>query len=363
MSLEANPVAESNRALDSIRLGEWMRDTVGVEVRPADLVVKRFAGGNSNETYLVSVGASAWVIRRPPKHSLDPSAHSMEREWRILSVLADSAVPVPRVLSYCRDSEVIGAEFILMEYVGDSVPILDELPSAYSDVSASLDMIGHAMVEVLAALANFDWSAAGLEGFGRPDGFLERQVPRWEAQYRRNQVRDIPAFERLTIWLGENLPPAQSAGVMHGDFHLDNCLLSVARPQVRAVVDWEMATIGDPMVDLGLFLSFWGDRPVDPPAMPRVQGVSRLGRAPLRQELAARYGELTGRDVTQVNWYQAFAFWKLAVVVESAWAQHVRGELDTPYSAALEYDVPCMFAEAEIRAGIRETADLSPLGL
>jgi aminoglycoside phosphotransferase (APT) family kinase protein len=150
---------------------------------------------------------------------------------------------------------------------------------------------------------------------------------------------------------------------MHGDFHLDNCLLSVGGPQVLAVVDWEMATIGDPMIDLGLFLSFWGNRPIEPPAMPRVQGVSRLGGAPDRVQLAIRYGELTGRDITHVNWYEAFAFWKLAVVVESAWAQHVLGEINTPYSSALEYDVPCLFAEAEIRAGVRETPDLSSLGL
>lgn len=363
MSSDSNRVAEPDRALDVDRLGEWMRTTAGIAVEPAQVQVKRFAGGNSNETYLVSSGAAAWVIRRPPEHSLDPSAHSMAREWRVLSALADSAVPVPRALGYCQDPEVIGAEFILMDYVADSVPILDVLPTSYRDVPASLQSVGNGIIDVLAALANVDWKSAGLEGFGRPDGFLSRQIPRWESQYRRYQVRDIPAFERLTAWLGENLPPEQSPGVMHGDFHLDNCLLSVARPEVLAVVDWEMATIGDPMVDVGLFLSFWGDRPVDPPAMRRVQGVSRRRGAPDRDRLAARYGELTGRDISHVNWYQAFAFWKLAVVVESAWGQHVRGELNTPYSAALEYDVPCMFAEAEVRAGIRNTPDLSPLGL
>jgi len=287
----------------------------------------------------------------------------MEREWRILNALENSYVPVPRVIGYCRDHEVIGAEFILMEFIEDSVPILDSLPSSYKDVPASLETIGNGIIDVLASLATVDWKSAGLEGFGRPEGFLERQVPRWESQYRRHMVRDIPAFDRLTVWLANNLPPEQPPGVMHGDFHLDNCLLSVLTPQVLAVVDWEMATIGDPMVDLGLFLSFWGDRPVEPPAMPRVQGISRLDEAPSRAQLAARYGELTGRDVQHVNWYEAFAFWKLAVVVESAWAQHVRGELNTPYSAALEYDVPCLFAEAEIRAGIRATPDLSPLGL
>lgn len=357
MSTEPTLATGAGRTLDRDGLVEWLNDAVGIAVDRTRLAASRFAGGNSNETYLLTDGASSWVIRRPPEHSLDPSAHSMEREWRILSALGPTAAPTPTVLGYCRESDVIGAEFILMEYIPHSTAILDVLPEPY-ELPSSLIAIGNGVVDTLATMASVDWKAAGLEGFGRPDAFLQRQVPRWESQYRRNQVRDIPAFERLATWLAENLPPEQPPGIMHGDFHLDNCLLSVHRPEVLAVVDWEMATIGDPLVDLGLFLDFWSDRPCNPPAMARVQAVSRLGGAPSRELLIERYARRSGRDVSAIRWYEAFAFWKLAVVIESAWGQHVRGELDTEYSAALEYDVPCMFAEAEVRAGITEVPDL-----
>jgi aminoglycoside phosphotransferase (APT) family kinase protein len=343
---------------DAALVAAWLRAQTGIEVNPGTATIERLAGGNSNVTLLLADGTGSWVVRRPPLHALDPSAHSMSREWRVLSALDGTGVPAVHALAYCHDVDVLGVEFLVLELVPDAVSILDWLPAAYPAGAAALEPLGSALVDALAKLQDFDWVGAGLTGFGRPDGFLQRQVPRWEAQYRRNQIRDLPAFDEVTRWLGEHLPPDQQPGVLHGDYHLDNCLFSAAKPELLAVVDWEMATVGDPLLDLGLCTALWGPRPSDPPAMPPIQAVSRGEGAPGRDELVARYAERTGRDVTHIAWYQAFALWKLAVVIEAAWGQHVRGELRTPYTAALERDVPLMFDEAAWFAGISDpTAD------
>jgi aminoglycoside phosphotransferase (APT) family kinase protein len=309
-------------------------------------------GGHSNVTYLVTDDVTTCLVRRPPLHVLDASAHSMSREWTLLSALDGTSVPSVTPYGYCPDPDVIGAEFLVVEYVADSVSITDALPPAYAQDASTLGRLGVGLVEGLASLHSVDWRAAGLEGFGRPDGFLARQVPRWEKQYRRNEVRSIAVFDPLTEWLHDNLPPASDLTVMHGDFHLDNCLFSTAAPSLLAVIDLEMSTIGDPLMDLGLCTAFWGERRIASFAMPKVQGVSRLEGSPSREELVDAYAVASGRDVSRIEWYQAFALWKLAVVIEAAWGQHVRGELRTEYTAALEHDVPALFTEAAAIAGL-----------
>lgn len=343
--------------VDAGPVADWFQAETGIDVDAGRASLRRLSGGNSNVTLLLEDGTGRWVVRRPPLHALDPSAHSMSREWTVLSALRGTAVPAVHALAYCRDPELLGAEFLVLEMVPDAVSVLEVLPPAYPTGAAALAPLGYALVDALAELQGLDWVGAGLTGFGRPAGFLQRQVPRWEAQYRRNQVRDLPVFDRVTQWLREHLPPDQEPGILHGDYHLDNCLFAAARPELLAVVDWEMATVGDPLVDVGLCTAFWGPRPSDPPAMPPIQGVSRAAGAPGRAELVARYADRTGRDVTHIGWYQAFALWKLAVVIEAAWGQHVRGELRTPYTAALERDVPLMFDEAAWFAGIAGPAE------
>jgi aminoglycoside phosphotransferase (APT) family kinase protein len=347
-----SPASTEHSPADAARVAAWLRAETGIEVDPGTATLERLGGGNSNVTLLLTDGTGRWVVRRPPLHALDPSAHSMSREWRVLSAVHGTGVPAVHALAYCQDAELLGTEFLVLELVPDAVSLLDRLPPAYPSGAAALEPLGFALVDALGVLQGFDWVGAGLTGFGRPDGFLKRQVPRWEAQYRRNQVRDLPAFDRVTQWLGEHLPPDQTPGILHGDYHLDNCLFAADRPELLAVVDWEMATVGDPLVDLGLCTALWGARPVDPPAMPAIQAVSRAAGSPSRDDLVVRYAARTGRDVRHMAWYQAFAVWKLAVVVEAAWGQHVRGELRTPYTAALERDVPLMFDEAAWFAGI-----------
>jgi len=336
---------------DALRVAGWLgAQGVAVDVDRASL--RRLAGGNSNVTLVLSDGVGSWVVRRPPLHALDPSAHSMSREWTVLSALRETPMPAVRALAYCPDPVVLGVDFLVLEMVPDAVSLLDSLPPAYPDDHQALPPLGFALVDALADLQAVDWVGAGLTGFGRPDGFLRRQVPRWEAQYRRNAGRDLPLFEQVTRWLVDHLPSEQRAGILHGDYHLDNCLFSAQRPELLAVVDWEMATVGDPLVDLGLSTAFWGERPTELPAMPMIQAVSRRRGSPTRQHLVERYAERTGRDVSGIAWYQAFALWKLAVVIEPAWGQHVRGELRTPYTAALERDVPLLLEEAARFAGV-----------
>ena len=302
----------------------WVNRATDVRLDESTATLERLAGGNSNETYLLSDG------HRTPRGAAAAAAHAgrVRAQHEPRAPGDPGAGPDPGAQRAARSATATtprcwAVDFLVSEYLPDSVSLHDVLPEAYEPGAASLEPLGHALVDVLAQVQAVDWRAAGLEGFGRPDGFLERQVPRWEAQYRKHQVRDLADFDRVTAWLADSLPAEQPAAIMHGDFHLDNCLFSARRPELLAVVDWEMATIGDPLVDLGLCLAFWGPRLAEPLAMPRVQGVSREPGAPTREALAERYAAASGRDLTHVRWYQAFALWKLAVVIEPAYGQHV----------------------------------------
>lgn len=331
------------------RLRRWCAATLGEEL----VEVRRLTGGNSNETSLLLTDAGRRIIRRPPAAAISASAHSMEREHRILTALAQTDVPAPRPLALCTDPDVLGAQFIVMSFV-DGVSLTDTLPAAYPPGAESARAIGEAFVDALAALHSAPWQEIGLADFGKPAGFLERQVSRWRGQYSRYKVREIPAFDQVADWLERSLPPSFEPGILHGDFHLDNCLVAKAPPaRVLAIVDWEMATIGDPLLDLGLALAFWGDdRPAAPP-FPHIQQVSRVPGSPSREELAARYAATSGRSVEHLPYYLALAFWKLAAIVEGAYAQLLSGQQDTDYARNLEHDVPALLEEAAGFAGLR----------
>jgi aminoglycoside phosphotransferase (APT) family kinase protein len=328
----------------------WLTDATG---DPGPFEFQRLSGGNSNESLAVSSPSSRWVVRRPPPHLLSPGAHAMAREYAILSALADQPVPSPRPVALCTDDTIPQTPALVMERVAgasltDTLP--DDFPQGVEGVRAS----GEAVIDAMAALHAVPWREVGLKDFGRPDGFLERQVARWRRQFDGYAVRELPLVNTVGQWLERERPVAYEPGILHGDLHMDNCLIAtVPDVHVSAIIDWEMATIGDPLVDLGLFLAFWGpDRP-DAPAMPRVQGLSRVAGAPTRKQLAARYGERSDRDISRLDWYMTFAFWKLAVIVEGAYAQYRNGQLVNQYAAALEHDVPTLLSEAAEFAGLR----------
>ena len=312
--------------------------------------IEQLVGGNSNATYQVVAQGGRFIVRRPPLHAMSASAHSMDREHRVLCALAGTDVPVPAALAICTDPTVFGAPFVVMsEVLG--VPLSDHLPETYGPDAVT--RLGHQMVDALASLHGVDWEAAGLTGFGRPSGFLERQVTRWRSQFQSYAVRDLPVFEAVAGWLEQNLPAApQRPGLLHGDFHLDNCLWSTEAPELMAVIDWELSTIGDPLVDLGLCLALWGHRPVPVPALARIQAVSRVPGAPSVEELAERYAQRAGRPVTHLPFYRVLALWKLAAILEGAYAQHVGGQLDSEYARSLRADVPTLLDEAAAHAGV-----------
>ena len=313
---------------------------------PGPFTLRALSGGNSNETLLLTSPGGERIVRRPPHATIDAKAHNMAREHRVLTALDGTGVPAPAPLGFTGDPEIAPGGLLVMERI-DGVSLTDALPDGCPATAATMTGLGEAAVDALARLHSVDWAAAGLEGFGRPDGFLERQVGRWRAQYERYAVRDLPRFGQLAEWLGAHTPATMRPGILHGDFHLDNCLYALTPAiGVAAIIDWEMATIGDPLLDLGLLLAFWGDDRPAAPAMPKVQGVSRLAPAPSRAALAERYAAASGRSIADLDFYLALAFWKLAAIVEGAYANHLAGELDTPYARALEHDVPALLEEA-----------------
>lgn len=312
--------------------------------------IRPLSGGNSNETLLVSSVTGRWVMRRPPPDSLDPTAHSMAREYRLLSALCDSPVPVPRPIAVGTEPAPEGRPALLMEFIeGDA--LTTDLPEAYRPEGA--EELANAVIDGLADLHTLPWRDLGLGDFGRANRFLERQVSRWRAQYDRNRHRSLPDFEIVARWLERSRPPDGEPAILHGDFHIDNCLVTVEEPaRLMAIIDWEMSTIGDPLLDVGLMLAFWGDDRGEPMAMGDIQEFSRAPGAPTREHLAERYATRSGRSLEHLDYYMALAFWKLAAIVEGAHLHYANGRLDTDYARALEYDVPALLAEARSFAGI-----------
>lgn len=338
---ESSGSGSRHRAI-STGLEAWLIEATG---DPGPFELRALSGGNSNETLLLTSPSAERVIRRPPSSEVDASAHNMGREATILGSLARTAVPTPDPLGLCESEGVPEAPFLLMERV-EGVSILESLPP--TDAPGKLaGEVGGVVIDALADLHSLPWRELGLDGFGHPEGFLDRQVGRWRKQYARYQHRELADFGPVADWLEANQPPEVEAGILHGDFHVDNCLLTLEpEVRVRAVLDWEMSTIGDPLVDVGLILALWGSERPDPPAMPAIQGFSRIPGTPGRSELADRYERRSGRSLEHLDYYMALALWKLAAIVEGAYSQFVAGEVDSEYAAALEYDVPRLLAQA-----------------
>lgn len=323
------------------QLSAWLTEVTGDD---GPFTIQALSGGNSNETLLVRSPSASRVMRRPPSAAIDASAHSVEREYRMMSALSGTAVPVPTPIAISREPVPGEGPVLLMEHL-DGVSITDRLPDGHP--AETVAAVAYATVDALAELHSLPWQDLGLGDFGRPARFLERQVSRWRRQYTGYQHRDLPDFEAVASWLEDHCPPEGEPGILHGDFHIDNCLFSRATPgTLLAIIDWEMSTIGDPMLDLGLLLAFWGDDRPYPPAMPRIQGFSRVAGAPARDELAARYAHRSGRSIEHLDYYMALAFWKLAAIVEGAHMHFTTGALQTDYARELETDVPRLLAEA-----------------
>jgi aminoglycoside phosphotransferase (APT) family kinase protein len=274
------------------------------------------AGGRSNVTYRVTDGTTTWVVRRPPLGGVLATAHDVAREARVMDALADTDVPVPPVLHLCEDSGVIGAPFVVMGYVDGVVLRTAEQLAAYSP--DQLRQASTLLVDVLLALHRVDPATVGLERFGKPEGFLERNLRRWATQWRDSRTRDLPVVDRIVDVLAADVPPAQRVSIVHGDYRLDNVMYASDLDRVAAVVDWELSTIGDPLADVGLLLTY-----VE--VADKVLGTSAAeGLLDAPQTLAA-YAAGTDLDLSRIDWYTAFGVFKLAVILEGVHARYLAG--------------------------------------
>ncbi|MEM1142441.1 MAG: phosphotransferase family protein [Pseudomonadota bacterium] len=304
-------------------------------------------GGNSNLTWRFSSGEKSCVVRTFPAATISPTAHrGIEREHTVLKAI-QGQVRAPQILGWSDGEKTLGRPFLAVECI-DGVSITDTLPEAYARDPSAASMLGEELIDQLAAIHSVDLEASKLIRIGRPEKFLERQVVRWLKIRSESKVRELPAIEALGRWLLANEPPKAPPALVHGDYHLDNTLASRFAPEILAVIDWEMATVGDPYTDLGLALMFWGEtRTAKPPAFAHLQAISRMAGVVGRQTLAERWATKTGRGLEHLDYYLAYAFWRLAAIVEGAYCLYVEGKVDSDYARDLEFNVPALLAEAE----------------
>ena len=312
-----------------------------------EIVASPIGDGHSNVTYLIERDGWEGVLRRPPRPPLPPSAHDVLREARLLRALADTPARVPVVLAVCADEQVIGSPFYVMERVEGEV-IVTSIPPEL-DTPVERRRIGDQLIDSLVEIHAVDWRAVGLEGFGKPTGYLERQLRRFGGLWELNKTREIPAVERVGAWLSEHLPDSAEATIVHGDYRLGNTIFAATAPaRLAAVLDWEMATIGDPLADIGYLCMMWSEAGDPNEGLRAALGnVTRQEGFPTREELIARYQECSGRSVGDIRWYVTLAVWKSVVFMEGNYKRAIAGSTDDPYLHAFGDGVLELAARAE----------------
>jgi aminoglycoside phosphotransferase (APT) family kinase protein len=287
-----------------------------------DLAVELVTGGRSNLTYFVHAGSMQYVLRRPPLGHVLTTAHDMAREYRVITALSKSEVPVPESLLLCADESVIGAPFYLMSKVEGTIFRTKQSTAHLSTTEAK--KMSAELIETLALLHQVDPVDVGLENFGKVEGFLERQSMRWQKQLASSKSRQIRGIDDLASRLSASIPTTTSNGVLHGDYRLDNCIIS-SDMRLTGIVDWEMSTLGDCLSDVGLFVVYWDGVP-DLPDSPISGGISAERGFPSASELLERYAASTGANLDRINWYIAFGFFKLAVILEGIHFRYSSGQ-------------------------------------
>ncbi|RSN43222.1 acyl-CoA dehydrogenase [Streptomyces sp. WAC 04229] len=310
--------------LDLDRLRELLdRERPGLVTGP--LSGRLIEGGRSNLTYAVTDGTARWVVRRPPLGHVLATAHDMKREHRVISALHPTNVPVPRPLLLCEDEDVVGAPFYVMEFVeGTPYRTADQLVPLGPERTRAAVLN---LVDTLVELHAVDPAEVGLGDFGRPEGFLDRQLRRWAKQLDASRNRDLTGIDELHATLGRELPRSPAPAVVHGDYRLDNVLIGGENDEINAILDWEMSTLGDPLTDLGLLVMY--SSPLGMPDSP-VSTTAQAPGHPAPAELVQRYADRSGRDVGAVAWYTAFAWFKLAVILEGIHYRYTLGRTVGP---------------------------------
>jgi len=322
------------------------------------LQVRALGEGHSNLTFLLQRENSdeELVLRRPPRGPLLPTAHDVVREATVMGLIGDQ-VPVPRIGGVCTDDSVIGAPFYVMA-VAPGVVIRESLPDflAGSDAAAQRRAIGVDLARVLGDIHRIDWQPFVEAGIGRPSGYLERQVRRWIGQregivaavaHAGGEARELPDYDAVRDWLVANLPAEIEPALVHGDYKLDNVLVlppsGSADARVSAVIDWEMATVGDPRADLGYLLSFW---PEAGESFPLAELVTHADGFPSRAEMVQEWERASGREAGDTRWFVTLATWKLAILLEASYYRFLAGTADDPFFAKLDYGVPALLKRA-----------------
>ncbi len=314
------PVAPQH-AIDAGRLADWLAATIGPLAAP--LEVAQFKGGQSNPTYLLTAGSRRFVLRRKPPGKLLPSAHAVDREYRVMKALADTDVPVARMYSLCEDDSVIGTAFYVMEYVAGRILWDPSLPGL---VPAERARIHDEINRVISALHSVDPVAVGLGDFGKTGEYIARQVARWSKQYRASETERIEAMDRLIEWLPANIPAGDETRIVHGDFRIDNVIFHPDEPRVLAVIDWELSTLGHPLADFAYHCMTWR---IPPGVFRGLVGLDlpALG-IPTEREYVAAYCRRTGRagiPAPEWEYYMAYNMFRLAAILQGVFARAVQG--------------------------------------
>lgn len=326
--------------LDSGRLTAWMAANVAGFAGPLDYA--KFPGGQSNPTYRIDAASGAYVLRRKPFGPLLPSAHAVDREYLLISKLHPIGYPVARPFGLCEDEGVIGSDFYVMEMVEGTAYWNGALPDKTPEQRTA---IYHEICDRLAQLHNVDCESAGLGDYGKPGSYFERQVGRWTKQYRLAQTDDLPDVERLIEWLPRTLPPQTRVSVVHGDYRIDNMIFDPDRAQVRAVLDWELSTLGDPMADFSYLLMNWYT-PVNGAA--GIEGLAGPDTGiPTVEQMVARYCAATGRDgIPDLNWYFSFGLFRLMSIVQGIKKRILDGNASNAKAQETAARVPELAANA-----------------
>jgi aminoglycoside phosphotransferase (APT) family kinase protein len=305
---------------------EWLRAALPELAYSGPWHAEVISGGLSNITYRLHFPETTVILRRPPLGKLLPSAHDMKREYRVLSTLAPTGVPVPQTLVLCTDPDVLGGPFYVMaELSGDVLRTAEDTEKLGADVRA---LVTEELIQTLVTLHNVDAASIGLQDYGRPEGFCARQIRRWGEQWVRSSTRELPDMDTLLTGLAERVPPHSGAAIVHGDFRLDNTMIELGtEPRITGVLDWELSTLGDPLADLGMMLTYWHDRGDKQRArVPVAVGVTTHEGFPTSREVAERYAILSGRDLHELPFYLGLSAMKLAVILEGVHSRFVAGQ-------------------------------------
>ncbi len=304
-----------------------------------EVTIERVRAGHSNLTFFITRGSDRWVLRRPPRPPFPPKAHDVLREHRLISALHETGVPVPRAVMACEDESVIGAPFYLMERL-DGVVVRQELPPEM-DTPEQGRAAAEAMIDALVKLHGVDVVNGPLSSLGRPDGYLRRQLDLWSRQWEQNKTREVPLINQVGEKLAGTLPASGTPAIVHGDFKLDNLIFYPGPPaRVAGILDWEMATLGDPMADVGYLAAMWLGHDTPTTLLLGLSLATSSRNFPPIGQLLDRYSDRSGRPLDDLDWYRCLAIWKLAILLEGSRKRHLAGTTDDPFFASLDEGIP-----------------------